>query len=815
MTVALGPPVLPAIRSSSVGKTTSTKKKGMEEVKKKHLGAMGQVLQVVRHDRDFLRAATAPLSRALGDLFWLRHLEDPRARHHPCRPARWPSISYPPGLSCMDLMIADLEALKLYFGYFLQSYKNWFTPLPEQYDPQKVADYFSYRPHVLALRIIEVSLQFVSAAIKLQASRSLKLRRHGANRNGSSDSSRYYVGRLLKETLLNLGPTFIKVGQSLSTRPDIIGSEICEALSELHDKVPPFPRAIAMKIIEEELECPLDNIFSYISDEPVAAASFGQVYRGCTLDGTVVAIKVQRPNLLHSVVRDIYILRLGLTFLRKVAKRKSDLALYADELGKGFVGELDYTIEAANASEFLEAHSRYSFILVPKVFRQFTRKRILTMEWVVGENPNDLLLLSKGSGHENYQYSDRKMLEAKASLLDLVNKGVEASLIQLLETGLLHADPHSGNLRYISEGRIGFLDFGLLCRMEKKHQLAMLASIVHIVNGDWGALVYDLTQMDVVRPGTNLRRVTMDLEGALGEVTFKDGVPDIKFSKVLATIWSIALNYQFRMPPYYTLLLRSLASLEGLAVAVDQNFKTFQAAYPYVVQKLLYDNSTATRKILYSVIFNKRKELQWQKIMLFLKVGSMRKGVNVVNELESNPIGNVQDGKAGVYEIANLILKLLLAKNGVVLRRLLMTADGMSLARALVSKDAVIVHQLVSGAIADFIYQWMAKAVAGNKAVNQYEHHFVVAKGKQVRELETPSLPVLQAVMTDRRLKIIFYKVLKDLRRDPILTLKVSWSSFIIFATGATIGLHRFVVYLSEEYLRSLSFIPKGIMATG
>lgn len=142
------------------------------------------------------------------------------------------------------------------------------------------------------------------------------------------------------------------VGQSLSTRPDIIGPEISKALSELHEKIPPFPRAVAMKIIEEELGCPAENNFSYISEEPVAAASFGQVYRGCTLDGSVVAIKVQRPNLLHAVVRDVYILRLGLALLRKIAKRKSDLSLYADELGKGLVGELDYTLEAANAAKF-------------------------------------------------------------------------------------------------------------------------------------------------------------------------------------------------------------------------------------------------------------------------------------------------------------------------------------------------------------------------------------------------------------------------------------------------------------------------------
>ncbi|KAG0447861.1 hypothetical protein HPP92_028111 [Vanilla planifolia] len=161
--------------------------------------------------------------------------------------------------------------------------------------------------------------------------------------------------------------------------------------------------------------------------------------------------------------------------------------------------------------------------------------------------------------------------------------------------------------------------------MKKEHQIAMLASIIHIVNGDWGALVYDLTSMDVVRPGTNLRSVTKDFVDALGEVNYIDGIPDIKFSLVLGKILSIALKYQFRMPPYYTLVLRSLASLEGLAVAADQKFQTFRAAYPYVVKKLLYDNSKAARRILYSVVFNNRREIQWKKMLLFLEIGSFQK----------------------------------------------------------------------------------------------------------------------------------------------------------------------------------------------
>ncbi|CAK9136145.1 unnamed protein product [Ilex paraguariensis] len=228
----------------------------------------------------------------------------------------------------------------------------WTRPLPEVYDPQEVADYFSRRPHVVAFRLIEVFASFASAVFRIRASAVRRSYRSSANNDVDKNGSQYNFGMVLKETMLHLGPTFIKVGQSLSTRPDIIGSEISKALSELHDQIPPFPQTVAMKIIEEELGYPVETFFSYLSAEPVAAASFGQVYRGSTHDGFSVAVKVQRPNLHHVVVRDVYILRLGLWLLQKIAKRKSDLRLYADELGKGLVGELDYTLEAENASEF-------------------------------------------------------------------------------------------------------------------------------------------------------------------------------------------------------------------------------------------------------------------------------------------------------------------------------------------------------------------------------------------------------------------------------------------------------------------------------
>ncbi|KAL2324793.1 hypothetical protein Fmac_023851 [Flemingia macrophylla] len=817
MATVLGPPPPPlSVRASSDRRQSNKQKPAW--------GDFSHFAQVVRKDVEFLKRGIhngvawanhtfriPQVAKKIDDVVWLRDLEDPHAP--PLPSPSWPQPSYP-GLSGVDLLMSDLKALEAYAAYFYCLSKVWSKPLPQAYDPQDVAHYFTVRPHVVGLRVLEVLLSFGTAMISIRTSGLRKFLQLIPEEDVDDISSQYNFGTVLKETLLNLGPTFIKVGQSLSTRPDIIGVEMSKALSELHDQIPPFPRTVAMKIMEEEFGCPLESIFSYISEEPIAAASFGQVYFARTTDGNNVAVKVQRPNLHHVVVRDIYILRLGLGLLQKIAKRKSDPRLYADELGKGFVGELDYTLEAANASKFLEVHSSFTFMHVPKVFPHLTRKRVLTMEWMVGESPTDLLSVSAGNSAGNVsEYSERQKLDAKRRLLDLVNKGVEATLVQLLETGLLHADPHPGNLRYTSSGQIGFLDFGLLCQMEKRHQFAMLASIIHIVNGDWASLVQALIDMDVVRPGTNIRLVTLELEQALGEVEFKEGIPDVKFSRVLGKIWTVALKYHFRMPPYYTLVLRSLASLEGLAIAADTNFKTFEAAYPYVVRKLLTENSAATRNILHSVLLNRRMEFRWQRLSMFLRVGATRKALQLVAPNSETSSDHVSNKATDAVDVAYLVLRLLPSKDGVAIRRLLMTADGASLIKAMVSKEGKLFRQQVCKIIVDILYQWMIKLFGQGITVTQYSR-VILANGLSNKESGPSPRPSFStydydSILRDRRLRVIFSKVLKSSSRDKILMLRFFWASLLVMVTASTLACHRLVVSLSEAYLGQIFDAPK------
>ncbi|CAL0316096.1 unnamed protein product [Lupinus luteus] len=817
-TVISPPPPLLSVHCSASSRIPHSKNK-----KQRDFGNFNHFANTVTKDVEFIKRGIGngvawanetfripQLAQKVDQLVWLRHLEDPIDSLSPL-----PSLPQPwyPGLTGVDLLMSDLKALEAYASYFYYLSKIWSKPLPEVYDPQDVAHYFNVRPHVVGLRILEVFSSFASAAINIRTSGFRKFLRLNPEEGVDEKTSQYNLGMVFKETMLNLGPTFIKVGQSLSTRPDIIGVEMSKALSGLNDQIPPFPRTAAMKIIEEELGSPLESFFSYISEEPIAAASFGQVYFARTTDGINVAVKVQRPNLRHVVVRDIYILRLGLGLLQKIAKRKSDPRLYADELGKGFVSELDYNLEAANALKFLEVHSPFAFIRVPKVYTHLSRKRVLTMEWMVGESPTDLLSLSTGNSIGDVsEYSDKQKVAAKMRLLDMVNKGVEATLVQLLETGLLHADPHAGNLRYTPSGQIGFLDFGLLCQMEKKHQIAMLASIIHIVNGDWASLVRALIDMDVVRPGTNIRLVTLELELALGEVEFKEGIPDVKFSRVLGKIWSVAFKHHFRMPPYYTLVLRSLASFEGLAIAADKNFKTFEAAYPYVVRKLLTENSAGTRNILHSALLNKKKEFQWQRLSLFLRVGATRKALqSVASNSETSP-DHLPNKATNKFDVAYLILRLLPSKDGAALRRLLMTADGASLIKAVVSKEGKSYREQLCKIIADTLYQWMIKLFEqGIKATQNSRVIFGNGLNRESGLYSRSSAPAydINSILSDRRLRVIFSHVLKSASRDKILMLRFCWDSLLMVIKASSLACHRAIVSLSEAYMDQIFDAPK------
>ncbi|CAI5489533.1 unnamed protein product [Closterium sp. Naga37s-1] len=659
------------------------------------------------------------------DVVELRFLEDETAvrRPMPPLPPQYPASAR---ASAREILVGDAGYVRALGEVARWWAESWRVPLQYEYDPADVAHYFNRRPHIVLLRTLKISV--LLAATWVQVARdtgAIRAREAGGVSAGDERIAaiRQHSALKLKRTLLRLGPTFIKVAQSLSARPDVVGPDTAKVLAELQDRLPAFPSEDAMLVIERELGRPAAALFPLLSPTPVAAASFGQVYKGRTRDGMRVAVKVQRPRVLFLVARDIHILRMLLRAVRRVAGINTDLAALADEFGRGLYGELDYRHEATNATLFAKAHAHLPGITVPAIRSDLTSRRVLTMEWVEGEHTSDLLAQAQGvlgaaGGEEARQ-------RAKQKLLRMVGIGVESSLEQLLVTGVLHADPHPGNLLLTPQGQVAYLDFGLLCRMERQHQQAMLAAVAHLVNGEWSMLAADLAAMDVLKPTTDRRALTMALEEAFGRGRQRGaasgGAPTMQFGQVTSELWRMALRFRFRLPPYYTLVLRSLASLEGIGVAVDPSFRVFASAYPYVVRRLLTDSSPSSRHVLRQLVQTREGKLRWERFASFaasstqaqrdlvasLAMPSLQSPIPGMPPMPGASPLSSSAATAGAASPratpspAALVMDVLLSRHAASARRVILESDMRALAEAFVSPEAEVARDKLARVVAD------------------------------------------------------------------------------------------------------------------
>ena len=263
-------------------------------------------------------------------------------------------------------------------------------------------------------------------------------------------------GKELGVLLTVLGPTFIKIGQSLSIRTDLLSPAYIRGLKTLQDQVPAFPTSEAREIIEGELGQSIDSIFSEFSPTPVAAASLGQVYRARLKDdGREVAVKVQRPNIMNQIALDMHFLREIAPVVRRSFNLNSDTVGTVDAWGVGFVDELDYISEAENAEYFTESISTTPLARVvfsPPVVEEFTTGKVLTTEWVLGER------LDKSSSED---------------VTILCSIAMNSYLTMMLETGVLHCDPHPGNLLRTPDGKLCILDWGMVTRLDPNLQATL------------------------------------------------------------------------------------------------------------------------------------------------------------------------------------------------------------------------------------------------------------------------------------------------------------------------------------------------------
>ncbi|HBR00617.1 MAG: AarF/ABC1/UbiB kinase family protein [Roseofilum sp. Belize BBD 4] len=460
------------------------------------------------------------------------------------------------------------------------------------YDPQELTDFYRSRPWEVWGRIIALVSSFLGLVVGLWWDK-----RFGR----ASEKKERQRAVQLRETLTRLGPAYIKVGQALSTRPDLLPPVFLEELTRLQDQLPPFPNEVAYQFIEEELGDRPEFIYAEISAKPVAAASLGQVYKGKLKSGETVAIKVQRPDLREKISLDLYILRSLAAWVQKSRRVRSDLVAIADEFGARIYEEMDYTHEGRNAERFEQLYGYLPDIYVPRIYWPYTNRRVLTMEWITGTKLTDLEKIRQQGLDASY----------------LIEVGVECSLRQLLEHGFFHADPHPGNLLASGDGKLVYLDFGMMSEVKDYQRYGLIEAIVHLVNRDFSGLAHDYVKLEFLTPDTDLTPIIPALSKVFNDA-LGASVAELNFKNITDQLSQVMYDYPFRVPAYYALIIRSLVTLEGIAINVNPNFKVLSKAYPYVAKRLLTDQSPELRTSLRDLLF-KDGSFRWNRLENLLK----------------------------------------------------------------------------------------------------------------------------------------------------------------------------------------------------
>lgn len=478
------------------------------------------------------------------------------------------------------------------------------TGLPLSWDDEAIETYWNARPSAALGRLAEVTTAFVPLILRV----ALDVQRGILERNTRQRAAE------LRTVLTRLGPTFVKLGQALSVRPDIIGPEAMGELRALCDAVPSFSNKIAFQMMEEQLGRPVAEMYDEISERPIAAASLGQVYKArLRKSGEYVAIKVQRPDMLRKVSLDLYCMKRVAKFASKVQETftaaQTDYVSLLLQWAKGTYKELDYENEAANSRKFAHLiHKRLPDVYVPKVYDEYTSRKVLTMEWVEGT-----------------KLADCNPEEINA----LVSKGVECFLYQLLSAGFFHADPHQGNLMRLSNGQLCVIDFGLMAVIEKQEMDAMVSAIVHLANRDWPRVVEDFVNLKFLPRDVDTSKVTPVLGAILDQALEGGGAKSINFQTLSDELASVTFDFPFSIPPAFALLLRALSVLEGIALVGDPEFKLIMESFPFVSKLVMTDRSPALREALRQILY---KEGTFSPTRLRVLVDSSQ---GIINEGEA------------------------------------------------------------------------------------------------------------------------------------------------------------------------------------
>jgi predicted unusual protein kinase regulating ubiquinone biosynthesis (AarF/ABC1/UbiB family) len=394
------------------------------------------------------------------------------------------------------------------------------------------------------------------------------------------------LGRWLCRRLNELGPTFVKIGQTLSTRADLLPLPAMLELAQLQENVDQFPLEVARAVIERELGGQPETLYKEFNTTPIAAASLSQAYRAVLHDGRDVVVKVQRPNLSKIVVVDVQILAAVADEVMKYPSlcRHTDWPGVVEEFARTIFEEIDYIREGRNADTFRSNYRNFDRIHIPRIYWKLTGRRVLTIEYVDGVRINDADAI-RASGQDP---------------AEITRIGANFYLRQLLEDGFFHADPHPGNMRIMADGRVGIFDFGMVGRISPELKQHLVNAFMHTIQREYRELVDDFVGMGFLKPDADREGLCRDLTPII-DARFAEGMTRVRFRKMLFDFSEVCFNYPFRLPSEFTYVMRALLTLEGIALTINPDFNFVDAAMPFAHRLVLKNNQVLGRAVFKEV----------------------------------------------------------------------------------------------------------------------------------------------------------------------------------------------------------------------
>lgn len=384
-----------------------------------------------------------------------------------------------------------------------------------------------------------------------------KMKEEGFNKNELTP-------QLVLKILEDLDGTFIKLGQLLALRPDLIPTDYCAELTKLQDKVKPFSGDKAVKIVEQELGAPIRKLFKSFNKEPIAAASLGQVHRAVLKNGTHVAVKVRRPDIEHTIKTDLKLLyRLAKIIKKKYGTHMLNPIEIVREFERYTENELNYLKEAHNIDVFYRHFETSNTIIIPKVFWSHTKNKVLTMEYIPGKRLTDL---------KKFKPAQKKKI---------INTILNSEFEQIFRHGVFHADPHPGNYIIKRNGRIALLDFGIVGRLDYILKENITDFFMSLVNGDVERLANDVLKLGVATDETDIDKVKRDLYEFLGPY-YEVKLDTIKLADIFNDIMRIFRENKLKISPNFVLLVKATVTLESVAQLLNPNLNFITTAKPFV-----------------------------------------------------------------------------------------------------------------------------------------------------------------------------------------------------------------------------------------